>query len=78
MVCKPRYAYTYALKKDLVHKDLKTKKIDLKIYFFGFFEKPPWEMLLGSWMPSFIEVTRLENCEQSGCYGWKENKTRHP
>ena len=46
----------YAEKRQ-VHKNSKTKKIGLKIYFFV---KSSWEMLLGSYMQSFIEVARLE------------------
>ena len=30
----------------------------------GFLKKPPWGMVLGSCMPSFIEVARLEGCQQ--------------
>ena len=48
------------------HKDSKTKKIDLKIYFSGVSRKDPWGMLLGSCIPNFIEVVRLQSCQKLG------------
>ena len=45
----------------------KTKKIYLKnIFFSGFLKKPLWVILLGSWMPSFIGVVRLQSYQNSG------------
>jgi len=58
--------YAYMSKNGQVHKDLKTKKINLKIIFPGFLEKPYGKMLLGSYRTNFIKVYRLESCQISG------------
>ena len=69
MVAIHEYADTFSRKdsnKKIDYKDSKTKYIYLKNNFFGvFFKKLHWQMLLGSCMPSFIEVARLESCQKS-------------
>ena len=61
----------------MVHKDTKTKKIDLTNNFFsGFLKKPSWGMLLESCTTRFIEVARLENCQKAGEL-WLEGEERN-
>ena len=57
------YPGTHTLIRRKVYKDSKTKKIDLK-KIPGLIKKPPWGMLLGSSMLSFIERARLKYCQK--------------
>ena len=42
------------------------KNQNQKYFFPGCLERPPWKILLGSSMPSSIEVARLESCQKWG------------